>query len=229
MTTTGRTYWWAKDSGWWRREHIVELGEEFGAAGPAVMDWLSCEAKAQNNGGWVKTGYKSVARGSFVDVVTVRHVVSRAVTLGSLDEFKDDEPRFQCRISGWNTDQQRARAAVRQATQRDKKAANVDDSENEVTPSHVSSRAVTLRHVESPTGTGTEELHPPNPPGGNRKSDLRKFDEQVQDYTSVLGIDHAEGWQCVKGAITAGAGSNDEVIAYVRQWRPDVLSSEAAA
>ena len=77
----GRTHWWAKDSAWWRREWIVELGEEFGAEGPAVIDWLACEAKAQNDGGFVKAGRKSVARGCFVPAETVSHVLSRSVSL----------------------------------------------------------------------------------------------------------------------------------------------------
>lgn len=137
--TDGRTFWWAKDSGWWRREMIVELGEEFGAAGPAVIDWLSCEAKAQNCGGWVKSGPRAVARGCFVEIVTVRDVLLRAVTLGVLDDFGEETGRFSCRISGWQGDQERVAHALRQARYRDKQR----DSAAEVTVGDGPRRSVT--------------------------------------------------------------------------------------
>jgi hypothetical protein len=133
----GRTVWWPKDSAWWRRENVVTLGEEFGAAGPAVLDWLSCEAKSQNDGGFVKAGIRSCARGCFVDAVTVSHVLSRAVTLGSLDEYDEREGRFSCRISGWEADHRRGNAAFRKQTQREKTDA-----------SHTESRSVTKCHVK---------------------------------------------------------------------------------
>ena len=145
--------WWPKDCAWWRREHIVELGEEFGADGPAVLDWLSCEAKVQNDGGIVKAGYRTVARGSFVELVTVRHVVSRAVTIGALDDFEEDGTRFVCRISGWAKDNERGRAAVRQADARDRAKDGAEPNQADgrsVTDSDVS-RPVTVRHGESPT------------------------------------------------------------------------------
>jgi hypothetical protein len=107
--TGGRTIWWAKDSGWWRRERIVELGEEFGADGPAVIDWLSCEAKVQNDGGVVKTGTRSISRGCFVPLVTVCHVLSRSVTLSLLDDYEEAGNVITCRISGWKADDARGR------------------------------------------------------------------------------------------------------------------------
>jgi hypothetical protein len=120
---SGRTIWWPKDTAWWRREWIVELGEEFGAAGPAIIDWLSCEAKLQDNGGAVKSGVKSVARGTFVDVVTVGHVLSRAVALGQLEDFEERDGRFECRISGWKADNERGTATLRKRQQRDRQGA----------------------------------------------------------------------------------------------------------
>lgn len=166
MSTSGRTVWWAKDAGWWRREYVVELGEEYGPAGPAVLDWLACEAAAQNDGGFVKTGYRSIARGCFIDdLELVRHVVSRCVTLGSLDELEGDDRRFTARISGWSAEQQRGRAAERKRRQREREAENTSDPPSGVTPGHVSSRPVTPGHEKSPTSHNSRTT-PPNPPAG---------------------------------------------------------------
>lgn len=154
----GRTIWWPKDAAWWRRERIVDLGEEFGAAGPAVIDWLSCEAKAQNDGGALKTGFRSISRGCFVDLVTVRHVLSRAVTLCLLDDYEEAGNVLTCRISGWEADDARGRAAVRQAEKR------LRDAET-APASHAKSRSVTESHRKFDTGQErtTEELPLPYP------------------------------------------------------------------
>lgn len=156
----GRTVWWAKDSAWWRRERVVELGEEFGSAGPAVVDWLACEAKAQNAGGRVQAGHRTVARGCFVELVTVGHVLSRAVTLGLLDDFVDDSGRFECRISGWGAEQERVKAATRKAEQRIRDSAGKGDpprGSRSVTPGHVESRSVTESPSTGQDRTGPEE------------------------------------------------------------------------
>lgn len=116
----GRTVWWPKDAAWWRREHVVALGEEFGPAGPAVFDWLTCEAKAQNDGGRLKAGVRSCARGSFAELDVVAAVLERAAALGALDDFELAEGRFTARISGWEKDNERGRAAFRKAQQRDR-------------------------------------------------------------------------------------------------------------
>jgi hypothetical protein len=123
----GRTIWMPKDTGWWRREHVVELGEEFGPVGPAVLDWLSCEAKLQNDGGNVKAGPRTLARGVFSDLVTVRNVLSRAVTIGALHHFEEHDGRFTCTISGWSSDNQRGWNAFRQADYRAKNAEEVTE------------------------------------------------------------------------------------------------------
>lgn len=141
--SNGRTYWWAKDAGWWRREWIVELGLEFGADGPAVIDWLACEAKSQNDGGRVSAGVKTVSRGCFVDVVTVSHILSHAVTLGLLEEHESREGRFTCRISGWKVEQDRFDARSRKADQRARQSTNTGDQPSDVTVSHAESRPVT--------------------------------------------------------------------------------------
>jgi hypothetical protein len=49
--SAGRTSWWPKDAAWHRRELIVELGEEFGAEGPAVIDVLCAWAQEQRSRG----------------------------------------------------------------------------------------------------------------------------------------------------------------------------------
>lgn len=172
--TDGRTYWWGKDSGWWRRERIVLLGEEFGAAGPAVIDWLACEAKAQNDAGRVKAGVRSLSRGCFVDVVTVGHVLSRSVAIGLLDDFEEADGLFTCRISGWEKDQERSRAADRQARARARRSAADDgDPPAPATPPEPvtgrdESRPVTGRHASSRIQERTEEERteatPPTPP-----------------------------------------------------------------
>lgn len=163
MSGEGRTFWWAKDAGWWRRELIVALGEEFGPLGPAVIDWLSCEAKAQNDAGRVKSGPRSLARGVFSDVETVSHVLSRSVTLGLLDDFEERDGRFTCRVSGFQADQERGRAAARKAAQRDRERgdspANAEDPDDDLgVTGRDMSRSVT---PSTPTGQeNTEEEQP---------------------------------------------------------------------
>lgn len=132
--TDGRTIWMPKDAGWWRREHIVELGEEFGTVGPAVLDWLSLEAKMQNDAGRVKSGPKAVARGVFSDAVTVSHVLSRAVRIGALHDYDEHDGRFTCLISGWDKDNRRGWDSFRKADSRAKNGAAVTDSHDESRP-----------------------------------------------------------------------------------------------
>ena len=187
----GRTVWWAKDAAWWRRERVVELGEEFGSAGPAVIDWLACEAKSQNAGGRVKAGPRTVARGCFVDVVTVCHVLSRAVSLGLLDDYIEDAGRFECRISGWGAEQERVKAAQRKAEQRTRNPMNPGDPSPK-------SRSVTVSHVESrpvtecpPTGQDSTELPTANAVGSTRKRVTRQIDQTKppEDFpTDLLSI-----------------------------------------
>jgi hypothetical protein len=181
----GRTYWWAKDSAWWRRERIIALGLEFGADGPAVVDWLCCEAKAQNDGGQVKTGRRAIAHGSFVAVEVVGHVLSRAVTLGVLDDLDETAGVLTCRISGWRADQERGRAAARKADQRAREETETPDDQRDHAPRAIEpaaslSRPVTPGHGEAPTEqeSRTTEL-PPNPPKGGRDRDLVAFDEAM--------------------------------------------------
>lgn len=162
-----------KDSAWWRRERIVELGEEFGAAGPAVIDWLSCEAKVQDDGGRVKSGLRSVARGCFVDVDVARHVLSRArsVTVGLIEDYVEDGTRFECRLSGWSADNARGGAALRQRASRERRASESGSGEPDVgttaTEQDVTgrdlSRSVTSSHLRGEESR--EEVESQSPSG----------------------------------------------------------------
>lgn len=114
----GRTVWLAKDAAWWRREAVIEMLEEVGPVGPAVVDWLACEAKAQNQGGMVKAGYRAIAHGLFIELSTVCPLVSLGVRVGLLDDFEEDGRTFTCRISGWESEQGRAIGAAKKARQR---------------------------------------------------------------------------------------------------------------
>lgn len=122
---SGRTYWLMKDSAWWGREWIVDLGEEHGTAGPACIDWLECAAKAQNDQGHVKAGFRALARGVFSDVVTVRNVVLRAVTLQLLVDYEEENGIFKCLISWWHADQKRGLTAERVARSRERSGEDV--------------------------------------------------------------------------------------------------------
>jgi hypothetical protein len=184
VTTTGRTVWLAKDAAWWRRARIIELGEEFGSDGPAVIDWLSCEAKAQNDGGWVKTGQRAVSRGCFVDPVTVGRVLSTAVTLGLLDEFKSSGSVFTCRISGWKDDQEKVLAAARKAAQRARAADETPakpakDNAGQDETQRDESRSVPPRPEKSLTGQDRTVEEPPLPPQGGRARDLRVYEQEL--------------------------------------------------
>jgi hypothetical protein len=113
--TDGRTYWWSKDAAWWRRERVVALGQEFGAAGPAALDYLSCEAKMQNDGGQVKAGWRVLARDAFAESPErAQDIVERAVEIGALDDLVElPHGLFTCRVSGWRHDQDLAQGAER--------------------------------------------------------------------------------------------------------------------
>jgi hypothetical protein len=143
LMASGRSFWRAKDVRWRSREWIVILGEEFGADGPAVIDWLEDEAKLQNNAGRVKAGPRTVARETFVDAVTVGHVLSRAVTLGLLENFEERNGRFECTVNWWVADQGKAAAANRKADQRARESMSTGESGPTITVSHAESRPVT--------------------------------------------------------------------------------------
>jgi hypothetical protein len=152
--SAGRTYWWAKDAAWLRRELVVELGEEFGPAGPLVLDALNGAAKLENDGGRVRSGFRALSRDCFLDDPSLaRRIVEHAGTIGALDDLEIDEDgrRFVARISGWAADQNKGRAAQRQA---DKRAADQSNQPEDDVTQRDESRPVTHGHV--PVGTGQD-------------------------------------------------------------------------
>lgn len=241
----GRTVWLAKDSGWWRREAVIEMLGEVGPTGPAVVDWLACEAKAQNQGGMVKTGYRVIAHSLFIDLVTVRPIVSLGVRVGLLDDWQEDGRTFTCRISGWKSEQERALAASRKARQRaaaqeESPAPGLFSRTDAAAGSHGVSRLVTPRPKMSPTGQDrTEELPPVAPQGGpldipvrpasRRKRELDAYHARVEEYALSLlpSADPKEAVSVVRGAL-GRCRSTDAVLEHVRQWRPELLGEAAA-
>lgn len=109
----GRTTWSPRDAATHDRELVVELGEEFGPAGPYVHTVLCDLAQQQRDGGSVRSGLRSLARKTFTDPALVRRIVEYAGEIGALDDLEIDEDgrRFTCRISGWDADQRRGRDA----------------------------------------------------------------------------------------------------------------------
>lgn len=173
--SSGRTTWWGKDGRWWGRERQVLLGQEFGTEGPGVMDWLSCEAQTQREGGRVKAGYAAIAHGCFAQsAARVREIVQRAVEIGALDDFTDGEP-FTARISGWSSDQSAIRAATRQADKRDRDRVASAGEQKPPQPSHAPSRSVTASHRESHDHTRPDQSSKDD---SLRSSSRRELDDE---------------------------------------------------
>lgn len=151
--TAGRTSWWPKDAAWHRRELLIELGEEFGAEGPHLIDVLSAWAQEQGATGEVKGGWRGLARESFVALERCKEIVSRSVTLGVLDDFEasEDGRRFTLRVSGWSADARRGRAAWRQANKRERDSQAESEASPDVTERDLS-RSVTESAPQDRTG-----------------------------------------------------------------------------
>lgn len=151
----GRTYWWAKDAAWIDRDAIVELGETHGPAGPLVLDVLSGMAKLENHAGNVFTGYRALARKCFITAELAEQIVHHAAQIGAIDDLDVDADgrRFRCRVSGWQADQRKGRAADRDAVRRER-GAEADDVTEHDAETHASSRTLTHPHV--PVGTGQD-------------------------------------------------------------------------
>lgn len=196
----GRTTWWGKDAAWWRRERVVELGEEFGSEGPAVVDWLSCEAQAQRSAGAVKAGYRTLARGSFVATIErAQEIVRRAVEIGLLDDFTEEGRTFRARISGWASDQTASKAAARKAAQR-------ASEESEEVP------AVTLSHGESRPVTVTplpDQTRPDQENDSLRSSSCR--DDRVDEDAGKAAPDEAPLCHLLADLIVANGGRRQRI------------------
>jgi hypothetical protein len=118
--TTGRTIWQAQDCAWWTRERVTELGEEFGPAGPAVANWLECQAKLQNSGGKVKAGYRAIARGAFLEdgADQAERIVRFAVAIEFLTGFEEGSRTFVATVAAFKSDQSRGRDTITKGDRR---------------------------------------------------------------------------------------------------------------
>lgn len=117
---TGRTSWWAHDAAMHRRERLVELGEDHGPAGPNVLVVLHSWAQEQGHTGDIKGGFRALGREAFVSPADARKIVEHAAEIGALDDLviEADGKRFTARVSGWESEQRKAREAARKAKQR---------------------------------------------------------------------------------------------------------------
>lgn len=228
----GRTIWWPKDTAWHRRERIVELGEEFGPVGPLIIDWLSCEAKVQDDGGTVKSGVRSVARGCFTDVVTVRHVLSGAVRVEQLEDFEEANGRFECRISGWKADNERGSAAVRKRAQREREQAGTGSTEpNPENPEIVTS--VTERDLSRPVPSShlreekrrVKQLPPKPPASGGRQRDRERFEKEIAAWVVANPVIVSDEWRAVRSGLDDRLGP--EALVALSSLHLHAVSDEA--
>src|SRR4051812_42308069 len=100
----GRTTWWPCDAAEHDRELIVEMGEEYGAAGPYLLRVMKDLAQQQRDSGRVRTGFRVLRTKCFVkSTEEARAIVEFGAQIGLLDDLDidDDGRRFVCRISGW--------------------------------------------------------------------------------------------------------------------------------
>lgn len=140
MNATGRTVWRAKPCGWRGRERVVALGEQFGPAGPLVLDVLEEMAKEQVGDGSVRAGLRSLARDAFLPRGTegagqVRAILTLAAEVGALDDLQiadDVAMTVTCRVSGFAADQGRGYESVRKAKQRAAVAQPASDRRDDV-------------------------------------------------------------------------------------------------
>ena len=117
----GKTYWLALDARWLQREGVVEVRQEVGHAGVTALLVLMAQAKLENDGGWVRSGYRALAAEAFLDGPDeARNILAACVSGAVLDDFEEDADgkRFSCRLSGWQADQFKGRDAHRKAAKR---------------------------------------------------------------------------------------------------------------
>jgi len=235
--SSGRTSWWAKDGGWYDRERVVELGEEFGPAGTTVLDWLSCQAKLQNDGpfdaptGVVKSGFRAVARGCFIaDANVVKEIVEFAVEIGALDDLEVNGRTFTCRISGWRSEQGRAaqtarkrdqRAAGHPGTSEDNPGRDTPESPRTTRDNPGPKRSPSQVVPESPT-TGhdqTIEL-PPQPPQGGRARDTVAYEHQLSTWIAQVVPEATTPYRLpgAKSAIRDLTGHGHQITPPAVRW-----------
>lgn len=231
--SAGRTTWWPKDAAWHRRERIVELGEEFGAAGPNVIDVLSSWAQEQRAGGGVRGGFRSLAREAFVDVAEAKAIVERAAAIGALDDLDIEDVtvghgRFVCRVSGWGSDQERGRAAFRKQAQRDREQGSHAESrsdrqsQSETEPDgDAESRSVTASTPPDLTRPDQKE-EAPKPPEGGRQRDRERYEQQLDAWAAEHFPERdSRDIAMAVGMVTGGRPPRAATIENVTEWLRD--------
>ncbi len=221
----GRTYWWALDAAWFRRERQADLALMHGPVGVAALLWLCCHAKELNDAGVVKSGYSAVAQGIGGKVEEVTGALRYAAEIGALDDFEEDGKRFTARISGWSSDQEKALGAMRSARYRDRHAAS-----RSVTPSNAESLEQRQEQEQSTTAIAVDALRANHDGIGLLVAEsLIHVAEvkQVKPFTaaaiaSVIGKygdrDHVAEAEAFEAWHTTGVGENGQVRDLVRAW-----------
>jgi hypothetical protein len=247
--SAGRTSWWAKDAAWHRRELQVELGDEFGAAGPHILDVLSCWAQEQKSTGLVRGGFRALGREGFVDAETTRRIIEFAAGIGALDDLEvdDDGRRFTCRVSGFRADQERGRAAWRQASKRERDG---DDDPGDAATVPVTdrdkSRPVTRTTPPDQTRPDQTDKDSPAVPkavvaresAGDARNGEDSLSRVVDDVVGILqrGIDSIPGDQpmkrptalAIRTALTNHPVHRDTAVAVAMEARAIAQSQDRA-
>jgi hypothetical protein len=243
--SAGRTTWYARDAAYLRRELIVELGEEHGPGGVTVMDVL-CEWAQQQGGpdgtGEIRGGWRSLSREAFVSVDQAKAIVEHAGEIGAVDDLAVDADgrRFSGRVSGWQADQHRGRAAFRKRRSRaeadDRRADEAPDDPpaesppggtshspaGQVTPGVTESRSVTESSLPDQTRTT-----PPKAPEGARQRDRRQYERDLRAFVvTVYNDDTPDLIAAVDQAIRAGEDTAEKITAFLRRWWPTVAPAE---
>lgn len=177
---SGRTSWYPTDAAEHDRELNVELGDEFGPAGPLVMRVMKDLAAQQSlrTDGTVRTGFRVLAlKAAKIDRDECRRIVERAGEIGALDDLVIDEDgrRFTCRVSGWKADFRRGKETLKKGDQR--AGDTSPEVETDADPS------ATDEDVSPSTG----DMSPKIPPTGHdttselRSEDARDGDDRGDD------------------------------------------------
>lgn len=196
---SGSTTWHPRDAAHHDRELIVELLDEFGPGGPYVDAVLRDLAGQQHNSGTVKAGFRSLSKKTGTERDECRRIVEYAAEIGVLDDLQLDADgrRFTCRISGWEADSTRGRAAMKKADARARKredqAGDASTPTGDTSPSNGdASGSVPPRSDKR----REEKKDPQTPKGASRTAEQREsirraqaagFDEWLLDHATVTG------------------------------------------
>lgn len=196
---SGSTTWHPRDAAHHDRELIVELLDEFGPAGPYVDAVLRDLAGQQHNSGTVKAGFRSLAKKTGTERGACRKIVEYAAEIGVIDDLQVDADgrRFTCRISGWEADSTRGRAAMKKADSRARKR-ETGEGDMSTQKGDTSTTDVDASGSVPPRSDKrrSEKKTPKPPQGASRSSDEREsvqraqaagFDEWLLDHSAVTG------------------------------------------